>query len=89
MSRDSDVALDGQAMDALAKERREIALCEATQHDDGGWTKHTPWHWQRQVGGKLLDYWPSRRKWQWGGRIVYGTDQDLARFIAKRSEATN
>lgn len=88
MSRDSDVALDGQAMDAMARERREAALTEALRHDDGGWTKHTPWHWQRHVGDKLLDYWPSKRKWQFDGRVINGTDRDLVRFIAKRQTST-
>lgn len=83
MSRDSDTALDGRAMDAIAKEKRSAAMAEALQHDDGNWTKYTPWHWQRTLGGKLLDYWPSARKWQWNGKIVRGTDRDLARFIER------
>jgi len=38
---------------------RERFMAQAIEHDDGGWTKHTEYHWSRTVGGKRLDYWPT------------------------------
>ena len=47
-------------------------LNEALESDDGGWTKHTPWHWSRMVNGDRLNYWPSRKRWQYRGRVQRG-----------------
>lgn len=63
-------------MKAHAKEKfdtdRANALDKAKSDDDGQWTKHTQWHWSRMVSGKRLDYWPSRKKWQYRGRVRRG-----------------
>lgn len=48
--------------------------------DDGGWTKHTAFHWSRTVKGQRLDYWPSRKKFQYQGLVMVG---DVGEFIAK------
>ena len=61
-------------------------MAQAVAQDDGGWTKHTEHHWSRMVAGKRLDYWPSRKKYQFDGRVMRG---DVARFIAKAREKTN
>lgn len=84
MSRDGDTALDGQAMRVIAKEGRAAALTNAVQHDGEGWTKRTPWHWQRRLDGELLDYWPTKQKWRWDEQTYHGNDLDLARFITDR-----
>jgi hypothetical protein len=42
------------------------------------WTKHTPYHWQTTVKGQLLDYWPTRKKWAYQGRVQTG---DVEAFI--------
>lgn len=59
-------------MKELSKEKfdadRERFLQEAEKNDDGGWTKHTRYHWTRKVSGKVLDYWPSRKKWHYNGK---------------------
>lgn len=47
-------------------------LCDAVSDDDGGWTKHTQYHWSRNVNGERLDYWPSRKKFQWRGKVFRG-----------------
>lgn len=52
--------------------------------DPTGWCQHTPWHWQRTIDGKLLDYWPSTRKYQYNGRVYYGDAMDLVRKIETR-----
>lgn len=57
-------------------------MAKATSNDDGGWQKHTPYHWSRTVAGKRLDYWPSRNKYQYGGKVLHG---DVQTFI-KRME---
>lgn len=46
-----------------------------------GWTKHTEYHWSRILNGKKLDYYPSRNKFQYEGRIMVG---DIEGFIKKR-----
>lgn len=57
---------------------RERFMAQAVEQDDGCWTKHTQHHWSRTVGGKRLDYWPSRKKWQYEGRVQRG---DVQAFI--------
>jgi len=56
-----------------------------------GWTRHTPYHWSRDLCGDRLDYWPSTGKWIWRKKRYHGTPYDTANFIAKRdltAEAT-
>ncbi len=60
-------------------------LADAKANDDGGWTKHTEHHWSRTVAGQRLDYWPSRKKWQFAGRVQRG---DVLKFIAAAIGAT-
>ncbi|MEG0922002.1 MAG: hypothetical protein RSD57_12405 [Comamonas sp.] len=63
---------------------RQRFLAEANANNDGGWTVHTDFHWSRIVAGKRLDYWPSRKKWQYEGRVARG---DVSKFIAKKEPA--
>ena len=60
------------------KERRDKNLANA---NDEGWTKHTPYHWSRDLNGKRLDYWPSRNKFQYEGKVMCG---DVEGFIKNR-----
>ena len=55
-------------------------LSQAVQKDDGSWTKHTEYHWSRTLKDKRLDYWPSRKKYQYGKLIRRG---DVYSFIRK------
>ena len=55
---------------------------QAVRQDDGGWTKHTQHHWSRIIGGKRLDYWPSRKKWQYEGKVQRG---DVQAFIRDKT----
>ena len=41
--------------------------------DREAWTVHNAFHWSREIDGKRLDYWPSKRKWQFDGRISKGS----------------
>jgi hypothetical protein len=66
------------AMREQDKERRERNLANANSE---GWTKHTVYHWSRELNGKRLDYWPSRNKFQYEGRVMCG---DVSGFIKKR-----
>ena len=87
MSYDRDDIWD--AMKASAKARfdadRAKFLGAALMEDDGHWTKHTEFHWSRQVEGKRLDYWPSRKKYQYDGRVMRG---DVMAFILKTEHKT-
>ncbi len=72
------------ALKAHSKEKfntdRAAFMAQAIAKDDGLWTKHTEHHWSRNVAGKRLDYWPSRKKFQFDGRVQRG---DVLAFIAK------
>ena len=57
---------------------RETFLSKAQEQDDGGWVKHTEYHWSRFINDKRLDYWPSRSKYQYNGKIMRG---DVMKFI--------
>jgi hypothetical protein len=65
-----------QALKERAKKKfdddRKNFMTRALSDDDGGWTKHTQWHWSRTVDGQRLDYWPSRKKFQYKGTIHRG-----------------
>lgn len=62
---------------------RSRFMAAAVAADDGGWTKHTEHHWSRMVGGDRLDYWPSRKKFQFRGKIRRG---DVYKVIRKHGE---
>ena len=47
-------------------------LIEANAADDGGWHKHSAHHWSRMVAGDRLDYWPTRKKYQFRGKVRRG-----------------
>lgn len=74
MSTDRDPIWDALKERSQAKfaADRQRFLQEAQASDDGLWTKHTPHHWSRLVGGERLDYWPSRKKFQFRGRVSRG-----------------
>lgn len=57
---------------------RRLFMAQAVENDDGGWTKHTEFHWSRMVAGFKLDYWPSRKKFQYRGKVRRG---DVNHFI--------
>lgn len=52
---------------------------DAESADDGGWTKHTEFHWSRNVNGQRLDYWPSRKKFQFRGKVRRGDVMSVVR----------
>ena len=64
------------ALKAHSKEKfdadRARFMLDAIALDDGGWHKHTQHHWSRMVNGERLDYWPSRKKYQWRGKVRRG-----------------
>ena len=71
---DRDPIWDALKEHSAAKfnEDRSKFLNQAVADDDGKWTKHTAFHWSRQVNGERLDYWPSRKKFQYRGRVMRG-----------------
>ena len=58
---------------------------EASARDDGGWHKHSAHHWSRTLAGERLDYWPTRRKFQFRGVVRRG---DVYALIAQHQEPT-
>lgn len=85
MSTDRDPLWDTLKQHAKEKFDADRArfMEQAAAQDDGGWTKHTDYHWSRLLGGQRLDYWPSRKKWMFGGKVQRGNVQA---FIAARSK---
>ena len=61
---------------------RQRFLQDAVASDDGGWTRHSEWHWSRMLAGSQLDYWPSRKKFQYQGHVTRG---DVQAFLRKHS----
>ncbi len=60
---------------------RAAFLDKANAEDDGGWTKHTQFHWSRFVNGERLDYWPSRKKFQWRGQVRRGDVMKIVKGV--------
>ena len=75
-----DMSEEFNALKQLNKDRKKRNL-ESANSD--GWNKHTPYHWSRQLGGKRLDYWPSRNKFQYDGKVMCG---DVIGFIKNREQ---
>lgn len=77
-----------QDLRACKKEKfdadRARFLADAQAADDGGWTKHTQWHWSRMVNGERLDYWPSRKKYQYRGKVKRGDVMKIVKQAATR-----
>lgn len=76
-------ALKAHAKDKFDADRAKFHA-DALAGDDGLWTKHSEWHWSRSINGKRLDYWPSRKRYQFDGRVMRG---DVRAFIAKLTGA--
>lgn len=47
-----------------------------------GWTKHTAYHWSTMLNGNRLDFWPTKDKWMYLGKIGVG---DVDKFIKDKS----
>lgn len=47
--------------------------------------KHTDWHYSGMLAGHKLDYWPSRNKFAWKGRVMVSDLQGFIAFIKKRN----
>jgi hypothetical protein len=70
-------ALHGHFKDKFDADRERFAQ-EADTSDDGKWTKHSKYHWSRQLGGQQLDFWPTRKKFRHNGRTRRG---DMMKYI--------
>ena len=67
----------------LFKEAKPVAdWFRFTKKPKSPWTKFTPYHWQREINGKPLDYWPTKSKWRYRGQMHKG---DVDAFIARMS----
>lgn len=67
--------MDWSELRASDKERKKRNLNNANPE---GWVKHTEYHWSRQLNGDRLDYWPSRNKFMYRGKVMCG---DINGFI--------
>lgn len=80
MSAEDFEAIKQHSKQKFDTDRRRF-MADAITKDDGGWTKHTDFHWSRDVLGHKLDYWPSRRKFQYRGKVRRG---DVMHFINEK-----
>ena len=70
------------SMKELSKERREDNMANFQSWiNHTGWKQHTHYHFSYTLKGKRLDYWPSKNKFQYEGKIMCG---DVRAFIRKR-----
>lgn len=49
-----------------------------------GWTRFSETHYRYDLNGKPLDYWPGKKKWQYGGKISSG---DVFAFIHRHTKS--
>jgi len=71
----------GDLFNALKEHNKERKRKNLESANSEGWNKHTAYHWSRTLNDKRLDYWPSRNKFQYENRMMYG---DVDGFIRKR-----
>ena len=72
-----DTGEDYKVMRQRKKERGRNNLASANKD---GWKIHSTYHWSREVNGQRLDYWPTKNKFQYDGRIMTG---DVIKFIKR------
>ena len=75
-----DTGDDFRAHREADKIRKAKNLAKASP---SGWKEHTQYHWSRTLNGQRLDYWPSRNKFQYMGKIMCG---DVEGFIRNREK---
>lgn len=46
-----------------------------------GLVQKSEWHWQMRLDGDVLDFWPSRCKWQWRDGVKTGNWSELFEMI--------
>lgn len=74
-------------MKELSKEKREKNMTNFNSlASHTGWTQHAYYHWSYILNGKRLDYWPSKNKFQYNGKVMCG---DVHSFIRKRLKVKN
>ena len=68
-----------------ARKKRNLTANTAAMLSDGRWEQHTDVHWSTTLLGDRLDFWPSRNKFQWRGKVRVG---DVFGFIKNREKDT-
>lgn len=63
------------------KQKRGQDKLKKAEKSKRPWKKLTPWHWRIRLQGDPLDYWPTKAKWQWRGKMYVG---DVEGFIKNR-----
>lgn len=71
---------DWSRFNRFRKNKKERRFQRAEKSDDGGWTKHTKYHWSRKIGRHRLDYWPSTGRWRFKDRTRYNVN-DMFKVI--------
>lgn len=75
-----------EIFDAMKEHNVQRKARNLKQHSEAetiAWVKHTEFHWSITVAGKRLDFWPSRNKFQWNGKVMVG---DVYGFIRNRNK---
>ena len=63
-----------------------ITTKEKRQFAKVGLEQKSEWHWQMRLSGDLLDFWPSKCKWQFRGEIKTGNWDVLFAMIDAAKE---
>ena len=71
----------GECFKALKEHRKIQREKNLKNADPKGWNIHTDYHWSMDLNGYRLDYWPSKNKFQYKGKVMCG---DVEKFISKR-----
>ena len=75
----------------LPARRRATRRAEPTTKTDkarfekAGLVQKSEWHWQMRLAGDLLNFWPSKCKWQWRGKVQTGDWSELFTLIVEHS----
>lgn len=64
-------------------ERQARLERNAWNYNVANWTVHTPYHWGRFINGKKLDFWPSRDKWMYNGKVRVGGLADWLKALGE------
>lgn len=76
----------GDAFKGMKEHYQKVRHHRLETTDDTGWSKHTRYHWYRTLNGSKLDYWPSRNKFMYRGKVMVG---DVEGFIRKREKGSD
>lgn len=67
--------------------RQAASAARLEAADPTGWSRHTLYHWYRDVNGERIDYWPSTETYQFRKKVFKGSCPNHVRVLIEKDNA--